>query len=162
MVSTSRRTTTRSGRFWETLLEHTQDPDFVVSGWPRDGCPAGIGEWIIGKRHVPTNVRTVFGYSCGTGLLRVSGTSRASLYTDSSNIAADEITRIERKGFVETFTEQVAVASKVALLLKTREDGTTKVRLIIDLRRSGGNGGVELPSVLSCRACQTSPTASSI
>ena len=25
------------------------------------------------------------------------------------------------------------------------EDGTTKVRLIIDLRRSGGNGGVELP-----------------
>ena len=27
----------------------------------------------------------------------------------------------------------------------TREDGTTKVRLTIDLRRSGGNGGVELP-----------------
>ena len=38
-----------------------------------------------------------------------------------------------------------AVASKVALLLKTREDGTTKVRLIINLRRSGRNGGVELP-----------------
>ena len=77
----------------------------------------------------------------------------ASFYTDSSKIAADEITRIEHKGFIETFTEwkQVterwpnAVASKVAVLLKTREDGTTKVRLIIDLGRSGGNGGVELP-----------------
>ena len=77
----------------------------------------------------------------------------ASFYTDSSKIAADEITRIEHKGFIETFTDwkQVterwpnAVASKVVLLLKTQEDGTTKVRLIIDLRRLGGNGGVELP-----------------
>ena len=32
---------------WETLLEHAQDPDFVVSEWLRDGCPTGIGESII-------------------------------------------------------------------------------------------------------------------
>ena len=76
----------------------------------------------------------------------------ASFCTDSSKIAADEITRIEHKGFFRDLhrlevTERCpnAVASKVAVLLKTREEGTTKVRLIIDLRRSGGNGGIELP-----------------
>ena len=38
-----------------------------------------------------------------------------------------------------------AIASKVAILTKDRPDGTVKVRLIIDLRRSGGNANAVLP-----------------
>jgi hypothetical protein len=34
------------------------------------------------------------------------------------------------------------VASKVALILKEKPDGTTKTRMIVDMRRSGVNGGV--------------------
>ena len=34
------------------------------------------------------------------------------------------------------------------MLLKTREDGTTKARMIVDLRRSGGKGYVDLPEMV--------------
>ena len=122
------------------------------------------GNWRVGHRgKFPTSVRSVFGHFCGTGLCASPGPQGLELRRPPQPRlfrhgllkyrAADEITRIEHEGFIETFTDwkQVterwpnAVASKVAVLLKTREDGTTKVRLIIDLRRSGGNGGVELP-----------------
>ena len=33
----------------------------------------------------------------------------------------------------------------MALIVKERDDGTLKVRMVIDLRRSGGNGEVNLP-----------------
>ena len=148
--------------FKETFLEHAQDPEFVVSEWLRDGCPAEIGESIIEANGIfpPTSgpssailaaqdfacLRDLQGWNCE------DHRNFASIYTDSK-IAADAITRIEHTRLIEKFTEwrQVTqrrpntVASKVALLLRTREDGTTKVRLIIDLRRSGGNDGVELP-----------------
>ena len=143
----------RTDRFG-SITSFAHDPDVVVSEWLRDGCFAGIGESIIEANGIfpPTSgpswaILAAQDWSCE------DHRNYASFYTDSPIVAADEITRIEHKGFIETFTDwkQVtercpnAVASNVTLLLKTREDGTTKVRLIIDLRRSGGNGGVELP-----------------
>ena len=61
-------------------------------------------------------------------------------------MAEDEVCRIADKGFIERFRswDEVvarwpkAIASKVALIVKERDDGTTKVRMVIDLRRSGG------------------------
>eukprot|EP00969_Alexandrium_andersonii_P111855 4940245-Alexandrium_andersonii.AAC.1 len=35
--------------------------------------------------------------------------------------------------------------SKVALILKTKADGSTKRRLVVDLRRSGGNALARAP-----------------
>ena len=158
MVSTSRRSATRSDGFG-SLASFGRPCSARACARPGRRCFGVVtvrlpyGNWRVGhrgKRHFPTNVRTVFdlkGWSCE------DHRNYASFYAGSSKIAADEITRIEHKGFIETFTERKqvterwpnAVASKVTLLLKTREDGTTKVRLTIDLRRPGGNGGVELP-----------------
>ena len=67
-----------------------------------------------------------------------------SFYVEDGKLASDEVNRIADRGFVETFGtwDQVllrwldAVASKVALLVKTRDDGSTRVRMIIDLLRS--------------------------
>ena len=75
-----------------------------------------------------------------------------SFYAEDGKLATAELDRIEAKGFIESFGTwgQVlarwpgAIASKVALLVKERDDGTMKVRMIIDLRRSGGNGNVNL------------------
>ena len=39
----------------------------------------------------------------------------------------------------------VRTASKLALILKQKPDGTTKRRIVIDLRRSGGNARAEVP-----------------
>ena len=46
---------------------------------------------------------------------------------------------------VEAGHGKMAQRSREQGCFETREDGTTKVRLLTDLRRSGGNGGVELP-----------------
>ena len=61
--------------------------------------------------------------------------------------------RIASKGFIDVFDswDEVikrwpeAKASKVAILVKERPDGSVKSRLIIDLLRSGVNGDVVLP-----------------
>ena len=74
-------------------------------------------------------------------------------FYEAGSHTTEEMKRIAAKGFIEEFAtwEEVtarwpgAIASKVAVLTKPREDGSTKVRLIIDLRRSGGNAEVDLP-----------------
>ena len=61
--------------------------------------------------------------------------------------------RITAKGYIETFTtwEEVkrhwpdALASKIALLVKDKPDGSRKSRIIIDLLRSGVNSDVTNP-----------------
>ena len=66
-----------------------------------------------------------------------------------------EVDRIRKKGFVvkvsrrevEEHFSQGAI-SKLALIVKERPDGTKKRRLIIDLRRSGGNSKADLPEKL--------------
>ena len=119
---------------WETLLEHAQDPDVVVSEWLPDVCPTGIGESIIEANDIfpatsgPSSailaaqdfarLRDLKGWHCE------DHRNNASFYTDL----------LKDQGFIETFTEwkQVterwpnAVASKVAVFLKTREDGNNQ------------------------------------
>jgi hypothetical protein len=76
-----------------------------------------------------------------------------SFYTEDGSHAKIEVDRILEKDFIQHFDSwddvlkvwPHAKASKVALILKTKEDGTIKRRFVIDLLRSGTNGEMDIP-----------------
>ncbi len=69
--------------------------------------------------------------------------------------AAVELDRYHRLGYTRLHTKKEVLdkyhkgtISRLALIVKTREDGSKKRRIIIDLRRSGGNQKSVLPEKL--------------
>ena len=70
---------------------------------------------------------------------------------DNKDLAKEELDRLVAAGYaVRSKAEdtEVRTLSKLGLILKTKEDGTLKKRLVIDLRRSGGNDKSRLPERL--------------
>ena len=148
---------------WGALLSASGDPETEVPKWLEEGCPTGIGTSTIGSCGIfppaagpSSSILASRNYSLMRDTQQWKHEQHknyVSFYVEDGKLARDEVNRIACRGFVETFGtwDEVllrwpnAVASKVALVVKTRDDGSTKVRMIIDLRRSGGNGGVVLP-----------------
>ena len=148
---------------WAALLTDANDPELEVPRWLAEGCPTGIGDSIIAPCGVfppATGISSAIQASKVHALLseqqqwrHESHKNYVSFYIDDGRLAEDEVRRIADKDFIERFRswDEVvtrwpkAIASKVALIVKERDDGTTKVRMVIDLRRSGGNGDVILP-----------------
>ena len=149
---------------WTLLLTKASDPDAVeVPRWLSTGCPSGIGtSKIVATGVFPETegqssaIRASQDHAKqweAQGWRADGHKNYTSFYEDGAIHAKTEIARIIDKGFLEQFKswEEVtarwptAVASRVAVLTKTRDDGTIKIRLVIDLRRSGGNAWVELP-----------------
>ncbi|CAK0835747.1 unnamed protein product [Prorocentrum cordatum] len=150
-------------QLWKSLLDAAGDPGTEVPGWLRHGCPTGIGESKVRTcgifppvDHASAAIEKARQFAA----LRAAQEWRhdlhknyASFYTDGGALAEQEVQRIEQRGYIEIIRDwdevrsrwPDATASKVALLVKTREDGSTKARIIIDLLRSGVNGGVALP-----------------
>ena len=81
--------------------------------------------------------------------------------------AGIEVERYEAKGFCKILPWEVihqnfpvGTASKLALILKQKPDGSTKRRIVIDLRRSGGNARAEIPErIVLLRACDVIASA---
>ena len=112
------------GRFWTRT-------SLFQSGYGTV-APRGLAKYR-GKQHFHTNVgiaRTIATTPLSTR------TPQRSRRTKSHGSSTKDSSRPSPKWKQVTERWPNAVASKVALLLKTREDGTTKVRLIIDLRSS--------------------------
>ncbi|CAK0840856.1 unnamed protein product, partial [Prorocentrum cordatum] len=149
-------------QLWKSLLGAAGDPETEVPGWLRHGCPTGIGESEVRTcgifppvDHASAAIEKARQFAA----LRVAQQWRhdlrnnyASFYADGGALAEQEVQRIEQRGYIEIIRDwdevrsrwPDATASKVALLVKTREDGSTKARIIIDLLRSGVSGGVVL------------------
>jgi hypothetical protein len=143
---------------WKAMLQTAEDPDIDVPTWLKEGCPTGIGSSVISGRGIFPKVE-------GTSAAILASKECAKLqedwqdekhvnyksfYQDSGDYAEVEIKRISDKGFIEVFDTWAdiekkwpgAIASKVALIVKEKVDGSMKTRLIVDMRRSGVNGGV--------------------
>ena len=81
-----------------------------------------------------------------TEFRQVRGMSNCSSVTTQQDEATIELDRYVAKGFAKrgTWAEVeerygAGTCSKMALIIKEKEDGSTKRRLVIDLRRSQGN-----------------------
>ena len=139
---------------WDQLLREAADPETELPKWMRDGAPAGILHQIVPNGVFPLCAEETAAVkdsrACGASstFTPSSHVNYTSFDADGGLHAKTEVERLKAKGFAESFAswEEVqqrwpgAIASRVACLVKVRDDGSNKVRFVTDLRRSGVNG----------------------
>ena len=133
---------------WDAWGKISRDPDTSLPGFMRNGAPLGMELNIPSSNGVfPTTeskpeeeTEPVVEFETIKGLLNYKSVQEQPIE------AKIEIERNIRKGFVKRLswdeTEKMfkkGTCSRMALLLKEKPDGTTKRRIILDMRRSGGN-----------------------
>ena len=141
------------------LVKQGGDPETSVPVWMKEGFPLGI--------EVPLEVNTVFpetaedtkaveqsrGFPILTTVEDVEAASNYKSFEEAGKAAEDELERIAQLGYaiqagswseVVTRVGEGAALTKLGCIQKPRPDGTTKTRLIVDMRRSGINGKMEI------------------
>ena len=140
---------------WNKLLLAAKDPDATcLSQWIRDGFPLGILHTIENTGIFPATgtVSAAIEESRIHGLLTTDADGTATNYSsfqESVTEAQELMDQLVQDGradkfetwqeVVETFGEQ-AKLTRLACLVKVKETGETKYRLVVDSRRSGING----------------------
>ncbi|CAE8637383.1 unnamed protein product, partial [Polarella glacialis] len=132
----------------KAFLRESEDPDQELAEWAVKGAPMGVAVKISQSGIFP---EVADGARAQEDLNEiVTKFEPAANYKSverQREPAAEEIDRVITKGYaswratweelLEEFGE--VVASKMACIIKERPDGTLKVRLVADLRRSGCN-----------------------
>ena len=141
------------GDILEAWTMKAADPDTEVAKWVTEGTPLGINCDIKSKGIFPPSDRHAEQESMVDAAMQMA---RGALVNYSSVLENKEDTkveveRLERLGFLKkidgrTVREEFSrgTISKLAIIIKERPDKTKKRRLIIDLRRSGGNSKARL------------------
>lgn len=129
------------------------DPDTDLADWVDEGTPLGVNLDIKPKGVFPPADKEgdpEVMMDASLQIARGAITNYISI-TDNLEDSKEEIRRLLELGYVmKVSKEQVdehfsqGTISKLAIIVKTRPDGTRKRRLIIDLRRSGGNSKARL------------------
>ena len=134
---------------WNGWGRMARDPDTELVNFIRDGAPLGMAVEIPSSQGIFPSV--VDGdedtdRDDGVEFDIVRGMLNYKSVTDQPEEARIEIERNIEKGFVIRMSWEEATrrfgagtCSKLALILKEKPDGTTKRRLILDMKRSGGN-----------------------
>ena len=141
----------------EGWIKASADPDIVLPQWVREGVPLGIEKRIPCMGVFPPSDEA------GPALASedaVSAIIRGDLlnYTsveDNKTLAHEELTRYKENKYLHTLSASEAeemfprrTVSKLGLILKQKEDGSVKKRIIVDMRRSHGNQKAHLPERL--------------
>ena len=146
------------GNLIEAWCRRGGDPETEVHRWIKEGVPLGI--------NVPIKTCNIFPPTLKEEIQRPEDWQAAQgLREDIGNYVSvreqEEDAKIEidrlmdrgyavkaRKGEVERAGFKGTTISKLGLIVKTKEGGAKKRRIIIDLRRSGGNRKAVLPERL--------------
>ena len=143
----------------EAWTRRSGDPDTSVAQWVREGAPLGINLDIETRGIFPTNVDDdvpdVDLPHAAEQIDKGRSTTNYVSVTEQEDEARIELNRYKEKGYmVEVSEEEVrkyygrGTISKLALIVKTKESGEKKRRIIIDLKRSTGNLKARLPERL--------------
>ena len=123
------------------------DPESEVPGWIREGAPLGISKGI--------KCCGVFPKVDSEEAKKQEHVLNYSSVEQDKEEAAIELNRYKEMGYTRTHTKRGVLekyahgtVSRLALIVKTREDGSKKRRIIIDLSKSGGNQKSVLPEKL--------------
>ena len=128
------------------------DVEVDLPAWLRSGTPMGVGVPIIPRGVFPEvdpaeaaeTIDRIYSY--------LEPSTNYSSYDEARGLVDPELKRLREAGFLKTLGswEQVreffgddVVVSKLAAIVKTREDGSKKTRLVVDYRRSGVNAHVK-------------------
>ena len=137
----------------EAYIHKSGDPEQDVPNWVRNGAPLGmdkkIGECgIFPKAEGPqvdedvvTAAEVIAGDKLKNYLSVVQNEGEAEI----------ELSRYEQAGYLKRIRKKEALhkhgagtISRLGLILKTKEDGSLKRRIVIDLKRSSGNAKATL------------------
>eukprot|EP00435_Cladocopium_sp_Y103_P065381 s228_g27.t1 len=145
----------------EAWIRRSADPDDVTPGWIRTGAPLGIEAEIETRGIFPPNLdEGNLDYHTGHELEdALAQMSRGDLDNYSSVLdnveeAKIELDRYKAEGYLAEVSKDVVKSqmnhgtiSRLGLILKVKPEGV-KRRIILDLRRSGGNRKAQLPEKL--------------
>ena len=150
--SSSRRLQYQSplnARLWDAWQRAAKDPDNSIVEFVQHGVPLGMETPIPSSNRVFPKVRDLDAgeVEAAQEFEALRGLQNYVSVTDQVEEAEAEIKRYEDKGFVKRLPWSQVTAtlgshgtvSKLALIIKEKEDKTIKRRIVIDLRRSKGN-----------------------
>ena len=136
----------------EGFIRDSGDPEVHLPSWLRDGAPTGVAKSIpacgifpqAGTEATAEDVSKIYAHSGGH-------VNYASV-RDHAGAVRKELRRLEGLGYIRRYASWAqltaahgpVVVSKLAALSKTKQDGTVKLRLIVDMRRSRLNAHVRL------------------
>ena len=135
----------------DAFIKEAGDPDQVLAGWLQAGAPTGVAHDISSAGVFPvTEAAGIAHDELWRQWARAEPMANYASVDEHKDLVKTEIRRLRDKGFVTLYPNWQAVkerfgnavVSKMAALTKVREDGSTKLRLIIDMRRSFVNAHV--------------------
>ena len=142
---------------FEAWTRRSGDPDLAICDWIENGVPLGINEEIVDHGIFPPSDKP----EEAEAMTDAAAQMQQGLILNYTSVrenredAEIEARRLMEKNFCMKVTEEEVrerfsqgTISKLAILVKTRADGSKKRRLIIDLRRSGGNSKSKLKEKL--------------
>ena len=130
------------------------DLDIDLARWLLEGAPLGVREDIPARGVFPVVEPSVANEVLEEIFTADEPRTNYKSYEEAFTHVAPELERLRQAGYVEvlgSWSEVTArfgrsvVVSKLAAILKPRADGSLKVRLVIDYRRSGVNAHVRTP-----------------
>ena len=147
------------GNLFEAWGRRGNDPETEVPKWIKEGVPLGINKKIGTCGIFPPTIKEDL--PAMQGDLQVTQGLKEDIanyvsVVEQEEDAREEIGRLAKLGYVikvpkkevEKANFKGTTVSKLGLIVKKKEDGSTKRRIIIDLKRSGGNDKAYLPERL--------------
>ena len=134
---------------FEAYRRLTGDPDEHLATWLREGAPLGINRPVLSAGVFPTVPDEPVSSEYVTGLARSpTGWENYRSADDDTPTATSLLEHMVDQDWAESYSQwddvtralgEGVVLNKLALLSKTKSDGSVKHRLVWDLRRSGVN-----------------------
>eukprot|EP00971_Amphidinium_carterae_P290978 5778249-Amphidinium_carterae.1 len=126
---------------------YAHDPDKVLVQWLQVGCPVGVAQDIKAGNVFPLTGKELDMDDVEQKVIVQAPGGNYKSVEEEPTLAGQEIDRLVEKDFAVHLQDWGAVlrmygsvlVSRLACIVKTREDGTLKVRNVLDLKRSGYN-----------------------
>ena len=137
------------------------DPETSLKDWCQKGVPLGIEVEIPTNSIFPAIVDNdqPLDVPCASEIVATGAANYTSIY-DNWEDAKIELDRYVAAGYGRVVPGQTVIEhygdgsiSKMAIILKTKEDGSVKRRIIVDLRRSGANSRSKAPQRMVLPRC---------
>ena len=141
---------------WDGWRRTARDPEQHIVQWIREGVPLGMEEEIPSSDGIFPPVAEQETMEDKMDMDVLEDLRNYESVESQKDEAAIEIDRYLSKGFCKVLPTEViqqlfpdGTASRLALILKEKPDGSTKRRIVIDLKRSNGNNRSQVPERLT-------------
>ena len=141
-----------NAKLCDAWLRYAGDPEGDLVRWIRDGCPLGMSVEIPSSGIYPSTDENNDEVEAAEEIVNQLDLDNYKSFTEDLEQAEAEIQRYVDRGFcLRLSSEEITnmfergTMSRLALIVKQKEDGSLKRRVIIDLLRSGGNRRCHVP-----------------